>query len=368
MGIYRATGAEPFLYNRKSDSVDHHAPLNGTVLVIFIGTFISILILWVVSLITQSTHLGGLNILLISSIFALSSLQDQGRLFLISLKKGTIAALVDLVALGVLTITIIFVYFSNIPFSLTTILGAWCLSTGSAALLAARLLTLRFSLQNARSWLQETKNLSKIYISDFLVTNGVSNGAILLVGLLGTPSASGALRGAQILLTPVLIVTRGLFVSLGPEFRRLSLANKNKQLKRLAMLFSLFSMIGAIVSLAVSYFVPVRYLQLLLGDAVQDSVAILPAAALAVAMTGVAMGAGLVLRVKDKAHIAFRVKLVSSPVSLLGTTLGTIIFGASGSQFGIALGELLRGTLGWHYSNKFTQVESSQRSSCEATE
>lgn len=231
--------------------------------------------------------------------------------------------------------------------SLPMIMTVWSVGSWITALLAFVRAKIRFTLAGGRFWIRTERRDGRFYAGDFLVTNGMNQGTVFAVAALGTIAASAAIRSVQVLLTPILLVTRGLLVAVGPEARRAAAAGNTSLLAKLSVGYAASVAIMCALAVFLVNTVPESWVRIILGDSTPLALDLFLPAALAVTSLGVASGAALGLRALGEIRLTFLWKIISAPASLLAVIAGTYFAGASGSQLGLMAGEVIRGSANW---------------------
>ncbi|WP_139346743.1 hypothetical protein [Sinomonas mesophila] len=288
-------------------------------------------------------------------VFALSLpglfMQDHFRQCLIACRKGSIALLVDIAFVSLLAISLWLLR----PTGMATFLGIWGAVAAGAAIAAGLALRTRPRVDIARDWIAKEFLHGKYFLGDFLTTNLIAQGAIYLVALVGGLSEAAGLRGAQVLLVPILLVSRGLLIALGPESASRAREGKLRSLFLLCMGYSVACAVTCVAALVFVTSLSIDTLVIFLGDSAMASRDVFPSAALAVAMLGIAGGGALGLRALGDVRQAMIMKLWSVPITGVGVVAGCLYGGAAGSQLGLASGEILRTILNWRSYTRAVQ-------------
>ena len=117
-----------------------------------------------------------------------------------------IAAVVALVELGASTIGLLIL--------------AWGVSAAAAALLGVRQGGSWPHVRRARGWIREHRDLTGYVAAEFATLQFLNQGALLVIASIGSLATIGALRGAQVLLGPVTILSVAAFGFAVPELSR----------------------------------------------------------------------------------------------------------------------------------------------------
>lgn len=272
-------------------------------------------------------------------------LQDQTRFLLIGVQRAQHAVASEIFSLIAIVAGFLIVALVD-QSTILAVLLVWLASTVPPAILGIIILGMA-GPKTSLLWMRKHAAEGRVYFADFFLTNGIANGVIFIVAAVGGAAASAALRGAQVLLTPILMVTRGGAVGFAPEFKRLAARGDRRALIGLAVWFAVVTTVMVGATVIVVMLLPAEWIEFALGDSASASAAVLPACALAVGIAGVAMAPALALRARGQVKAAFRAKIYSAPLSVAGATLGSIAAGAAGSQIGLAIGEGSRAGMNW---------------------
>lgn len=339
VGVVRALSAEPMLYRyTRSHSPDFARRSSQALSAAYLASAP------IVGIALVSVLFGGgaRTVLLGVGIAAPAlAIQDVQRVMLIASSRSAAALRIDILGL-ILTGCALLVVSAWGRASIDAYAASLAFPAAIAALVGNRVLRPEYARATGLAWFRGRGRECAAYVVDFLVTNGVSAAAVLLIGLIAGLAASASVRGAQLLLLPILILTRGVAVSAAPRMRTMALKGARKDLVKLGAAFSGVSLALILLLVILAAVVPVAWIEVLLGDSASGAMAVWPAAALAAGATALAMGPGLVLRAVGRVTRATLSKLIAAPVSLGTLVFGSALYGAAGGQLGIALAELLR--------------------------
>lgn len=225
-------------------------------------------------------------------------------------------------------------------------LGLWMVGSTAFVVGALILLRVRLTPRLGLNWLKGERRDGSTFATDYAVTAGIAQMAVLVVSFFGGAAAAGSLRAAQTLITPVSILTRGSAGAISPVLVRKVAAGRQRDAARICAAFSGLCA-GSAVMCSLWFVVPNHFVHVFLGDSADGALSVLVPAATALGTMGVAMGAGLYLRALGKVRVATRLKLACFPVSSVGMVFGAWTIGAAGAQYGLAAGESLRAALAW---------------------
>ncbi|MEV4902738.1 hypothetical protein AB0K08_15530 [Citricoccus sp. NPDC055426] len=278
-------------------------------------------------------------------LIAMPALVTAGHLRYMAqlMEREWVALIAECVALSVL-ITGMFVVEMT---SLTHVAVLWSSSVCVSAIIGLVGLRLLNPLRLFTGWSQGYFKNGLLYVGDFMATNSLTHGSVLIVGAIGGPTMAGAIRAAQILLTPLLVVTRGLMSALGPAMNRVSARGDMTRVRRISVGYSAAAVSGAVVTVLLVFVVDLAFSAPLLGESTDGAMAVFPFAVLSTCALGIAGGAALGLRAVSWIRQAFILKLVTLPIGLIALFLGAIVAGAPGAQAGLASSEGVRAILNW---------------------
>ncbi|MEE2060389.1 MATE family efflux transporter [Rhodococcus artemisiae] len=270
--------------------------------------------------------------------------QDSVRFSLVDAGKASHAFVAEV--LWLLTEVLIILSFpKTMPFA--AYVGAW----GAGAALSVGFgywrLRPRLSIRLIGSWIRSVRNVGSIYAVDYLAAGGLTAGVTFIVSAIAGLEAAGWLRAAQMLLMPLSVFTLGMNFALVPEVTRYASNGDVRSMKRLPVLYGLVVLAISIVCVTVYHFVPHTIIVQLMGDAAIGGMEVLPYAAVALAVSAISVGPGLVLRAVGRVRASMLIKVVAAPITLLAVATGASFGGAVGSQWGLAGGTALRGTWSW---------------------
>lgn len=342
VGSVRAATAELFVFYHANDGAENFIKMNSQAL--SAGVLLSAscgIVLAIVGLFIPTFTVAFLILALgLPALF----LQDANRYVLVAQKKHAPALLVD--SLYVVLLVLVMAVITN-PDSLSLFLAQWVGASWIAALLGVMLIRPRLRLETAVIWIKEQCASIRYFVGDFMVANGVANSAVYLVAIWGTLGDSAAIRGSQVLLVPILLVMRGASVALGAQLAGMA---KNGRKARLVVTIGVLT-IAQVVAVTFAWLlvtlVPEEMLAQFLGESTRATLDVFPAAAVATLTLGLATVAMIGLKAIGSVRSSVKLKIVTAPVTLALMVGGTAIGGASGSQWGLAMGEFTRTVFQW---------------------
>lgn len=226
--------------------------------------------------------------------------------------------------------------------------GRLVLAWGLAALpgLAAAVLLLRRPLAGARAELRRylrRGHLGRRFAVEFAVGNGSGQVAVVCLGLLGSPLAVGALRGASALFGP-LNVFFGAANGFGPPL--LNRLGCGRSVVRVTLLLGCaLAAVGAVWG-GVWWLLPDGWGRGVLGGTWPAVAALLPASAAQYTLMGFGVSALLTLRVLSPRE-TLPVQVVFSLLSVALLYAGFAAGGAVGAAWGLAGGSAAKALAAW---------------------
>ncbi len=221
--------------------------------------------------------------------------------------------------------------------------GPLVLAWGGAAMAAALL-----GVRQARSWprplqatrwLREHRNLTGYLVAEFGTLQGAQQGALLIIAVVGSLEAIGALRGVQVLLGPTTILAVAAFSFAVPEWsrRRTSLVLTGRQWLRGAVVLSA-SVAGAGICWGLFVmFAPDALGAALLGKTWAGTSDILLASIVGQAGAAVLVGPAAMLYAMDRAPVTFALNARLAPLIFIGGVGGVLLAGAEGAAWGFSI-------------------------------
>lgn len=276
-------------------------------------------------------------------------LQDATRILLIALGRAGSALTIDVVCVTLIAAALLFVPATVPPIVL---LYGWSILAALAGVAGTIRMRPRFSLTTTREWWRKTKLESTKYSSDYVLTNALMPVAMVVTSAVVGLAGAAALRAAQMVFAPVTILARGLLVAAANGVRHAADAGDMNRVLRISGAFAMFLAAISVVLGLLLLATPVSLLEQLVGSSAAVVKSVVPAASVATAALGVAMGAGLGLRALRAIGRVIVAKAISFPIALSALAAGAILLGAAGAQWGLALGEIVRAIWSWFYLAK----------------
>lgn len=221
------------------------------------------------------------------------------------------------------------------------LLLAWGLSAAAAAALGVYQARAAPEPLRAWSWVREHIDLTRYKLGTFAVAQGGLQGAILAIGTISSIVTVGALRGAQILLAPtvVLVVAAANFAV--PELaRRRDRLNSRRWALAALGISSFVALLGFVWGL-IFLLAPDELGAYLLGDTWNGTSTILLAAVITQSAQAAAIGPVVVLQALDRVSSTMVIQTIFGVLTFALGVAGAALAGAPGAQWGFALANIV---------------------------
>jgi O-antigen/teichoic acid export membrane protein len=213
---------------------------------------------------------------------------------------------------------------------------AWGAAAVAAALLGLRQARVLPRPQHSARWLREHRSLTGYLLVEFGTLQGCQQGALLLVSVIASLDAIGALRGAQVLLGPVMILQVAATSFAVPELsrrrRRLSGRNWVQAAVAVSAVVSVLSFVWGMLFLIA----PDGVGRALLGDTWEGTRSVLWPMILGQLGGNLAHGTTAALIGMDRAKVSLTLSAVFGPLTVIGGVVGVTLGGAEGAAWGFA--------------------------------
>ena len=264
-------------------------------------------------------------------------LQDSCRMAFFALGRPRGAAIIDAVWTAIV-VALLLLPVASQQNRMEWLIIAWGTGALISAMLGLALMRLRPAPQRAFSWLSEEWDLARYLFAEYFLGLGAMHLGILLVGVIATTDAVGALRAAQVLLGPLAIVGIGAFQFAVPEIaRRRHLDGRTLTLAGAGLSCALAIVVVVYVTLLL--LVPDSWGTALFGDSWIGAAAVLLAMSVSSLCSSLANGPACVIYGLGQARLTFRINLAKGPVLLIVVVLGTWAAGAVGAAWALAFTE-----------------------------
>jgi O-antigen/teichoic acid export membrane protein len=261
-------------------------------------------------------------------------LQDSCRMAMFTAGRPAAAALIDgvwAVAQVCLLLACTGLGWTSVPI----LIVAWGFSATLSAVLGLVVLRLVPAPRRGLAWLRDERKLTKYLLGEYVFGLGSAQLAILLVGVLASTTAVGALRAAQVLLGPLGIVGAAAFQFSVPEVARRPELSRSRRLLFAGGVSGALGLI-TVVYLAVLLLLPDPVGVALFGDSWSGAAAVLLAMGVSSLASSLANGPAGVLYGMGRAQATFRINLAKGPLLLCVVSLATVEWGVVGAAWALA--------------------------------
>jgi hypothetical protein len=232
--------------------------------------------------------------------------------------------------------------------------AGFVLAWGSSAAVAAGFgfvqWRIRPRVSAALGWLREHRDLGARYLVENVSVSGTGQVIAFGLGGLSGVASVGAMRGAQQLLGPFMVLLYGISFVVVPEGTRI-LRGSPHRFRRFCLTIGGMLFTGALSLGLILMFVPDRFGRALLGQVWDPASTLLLPCALVLAAAGLSTGAGCGLRAMGAARRALRAQLRSSAATVTLGLTGAALDGARGCCWGMAGAVAFGAGLMWHQFN-----------------
>jgi O-antigen/teichoic acid export membrane protein len=286
-------------------------------------------------------------------------LQDAWRYAFFAAGRPAAATVNDL-AWAVLQFSSLAVFLMQGRTMVPVLILAWGGSAGGAAVLGYFQSRAWPTPRRAADWARGSRAIAGFKLSDFLVTMGTFNLALILIGFVGDVADVGALRAAHVLLGPLWMLHQGLGVVALPEFAR----RRHGGARTLLVDSAVVSIGGVglgVLWVSLLLLVPADWGTAVLGESWEAGrETLLPYAVMTLGVL-IAVGAELMLRAQSQHRRVVQVSLVCAPLTLVFGVAGALMAQAPGAAAGFALSHLIAAAGMWRALWSTVRPESARR-------
>lgn len=191
-------------------------------------------------------------------------------------------------------------------------------------------------LLHAFSWWRTQRDLIPGHFGDFIIRNGMQKVGMYTVAAIAGLSATGAIRGMTMLLTPLNVFFQGLDPVKVPDAVRIVNRTPNRLWIWCVRLTLAFTSVAVAYAVAMLFF-PDSLGKVLLKDTWEATAGLLFIGALSLAGSTANTGAMVGMRAVGDARRLFKARLFVGPFTTLGTIVGAVIGAAPGAVAGGAI-------------------------------
>lgn len=299
----------------------------------------------------------GRALLVLAVVLPALLLQDTCRMAFFTLNQAFKAALLDAVWALVQVAGLVALYLAD-----ATSLGMLILVWGAAGTLSAglgfALLGVRPRVDQGLRWVREQGGLPRYLFAEYLVGLGAFQMGLLLVGILAGASEIGALRAAQVLLGPVLILNTAVMQFAVPEVARRGVLTA-RQRTRTALGVSSGMGVLTVVYVVAVLMMPQQVGRFLLGDSWLGAEPVLLPLGLSFLGSVLGTGPAALLYGSGRARETLLINLVKAPILLSTLVVSAWQWGAVGAAWAFALTEAVALPM-WVLTLRRTQTQTGQ--------
>ena len=195
-------------------------------------------------------------------------------------------------------------------------------------------------------WIRDHRDLGPRYLVENVSDSASAQLQTYAVGAIAGLSEVGALRGAQILLAPVVALRMGISLIAVPEAARV-LKRWPRHLQAFCLVLGGSQATACLLWGAVLLILPARIGELMLGSVWSSASWLIVPTTLAVAAGAMFDGAAVGLRALGASRRSMRVRIVRAVAWVIGGVVGALLAGAAGSVWGTVGANLLGVALVW---------------------
>lgn len=311
------------------------------------GVAIVIGLAFAASILVIALILGGIQgLVLIALAIVLPGLliQDAWRFTMFTSRRGRVAVTNDLIATSVMAGLIVLVVATGAE-TVFVVMLCWGAGAAVAALAGIYQTQVRPQPAGAIRWFREHWDITPRFFGSELLEAIGAQAFLFLLGAIVGLAAVGSVRGAQLLVGPVYIMSAGVNLSLVPEMSRQT--GSMSRFRRLSLLLS-----GSLAVIGITWGIVLLLLpdsigSQLLGETWPGARSVLLPISLSIIIPLVAIGPRIGLRVLEDASGTLRVSVVQAVLTIGGGVVGALAGGVSGAAWGLVAGFGVAAILWW---------------------
>ena len=198
-----------------------------------------------------------------------------------------------------------------------------------------------------RSWLVDHKSLGPRYLVENLSIGGARQIRFMVLGAAVSLAAVGAVRGAEILMGPFLVMLSGVSQMAVPEAAHV-LVRSPRRLQHFCLAVGGCGAVAAAAwGITIAALLPLGVGQALLGSLWVPASQLLLPVILGLVLGGFEIGAAAGVRALGAAPRSLKAQLISASMYLIGGVGGALVAGAWGSCWGVAVATALGAGVWW---------------------
>lgn len=230
---------------------------------------------------------------------------------------------------------------------LQAVLAGWGVASAVSALVMSRFTGASPGLSALRKWLSGPAALGSRFALDYLSYTLTQQGVIFAVGALGSVTAVGAIRGAQVLLGPVGVLATGLSTAV-----LLYLSPRHGDRWAIKITCAAFGVLLLVISASIglaTFLTPAWIGIKILGETWASASAIAPFIGLAYGLNSLGLAASLGLRVREQPGKGLKVRAITLPLTILVIPIAVYAGGLKGAVTALVLTSLISSCLWWRF-------------------
>ncbi len=337
VAVAKAVVGQPFAILHSADSLADFrvAVAKGQGVTIWLGAAFGILCAGVGALLLPGAM--GAVLLAVAVCLPLLMAQDALRMAFFAQGRADHATVIDLVR-AALQFALLFGLLALGVDDVGVLTLSWGLAAAVSAACGMRLLRSVPQLRGAWAWVAHQGKLTKYLLAEYSLGLGAAQLGSMLVPVVGTTRDAGAIRGGQTLLGPLNVLwTAGLAFAV-PEISRRQSMSVRRRLQAMGAISGGMTVI-AVVYVAVLLLLPDAVGVQLFGDSWAGAQSVLVPLGVNSVASALGAGPGAMMLGMGLARKTFRLNLVKAPILLGLLVPGTMLYGATGAAWAMAISE-----------------------------
>ncbi|MBJ7289904.1 MAG: hypothetical protein JHC79_13380 [Williamsia sp.] len=245
------------------------------------------------------------------------------------------------------------------PQALLFIMFSWGLSALLSMLVKFRVFALIRVNRCVHFFTVPAKGPASNLTIEAFVTSGSQYTAILLASAFAGLALSGQIRGGQVILGPLVVISQGVLMSVLPRVIELG-ARDRVRVSRVSMLFGAFLFVCSIVYSGIAFLIPDSIGERVLGGAWSLSLQSLLPLAIAQAFGGLALGATLGFRGLGLTSPTMWLRIALFPIAPIACVGGYFWLGVTGCVWALAVSSAVTCFALWWRYLRVAGVQSSE--------
>jgi O-antigen/teichoic acid export membrane protein len=270
--------------------------------------------------------------------------QDAWRFTMFTSRRGRVAVINDLIATSVMAGLIVLVVTTGVE-TVSVVMLCWGAGAAVAALAGIYQAQVWPQPAGAIRWFREHWDITPAFFGSELLEAIGAQAFLFMLGAIAGLAAVGSVRGAQLLVGPVYIMSAGVNLSLVPEMSRQT--GSMSRFRRLSLLLS-----GSLAVIGITWGIALLLLPdsiggQLLGETWPGARSVLLPISLSIIIPLISIGPRIGLRVLEDTSGTLRVSVMQAGLTIGGGVLGALAGGVTGAAWGLAAGFSLAAILWW---------------------